>query len=56
MFSSGNRKRHQTIPSVRPSVSSQFGTPGSEPAITTLKLPSGSSVVWVRLSEIWRVV
>ena len=45
---SGRKKRQNTIPKPRPSVSIQLGTPGSSCAITMRKLPSGSSVVFAR--------
>jgi len=43
MSSSDIRKRQKIMPKGRPSVSSQFGTPGSLPAMTILKPPSLST-------------
>ena len=49
--SSGRKKRQNTIPDGRPSVSIQLGTPGSSCARTIRNRPSDSSVVCLRLRD-----
>jgi arylsulfatase A-like enzyme len=51
---SGSMKRQNTRPKARPSVSIQFGCPGSRCASTIRKLPSASSLVWARFRETGR--
>src|SRR5206468_7128013 len=51
---SGSMKRQNTSPNGRPSVSIQFGRPGSRWARIIRKLPSRSSTVCARLRETCR--